>query len=90
MYGLSSTQIQFALSDVQCAVYKKLCCTRDTERVIYPLLWYVNTGRASTDFLRHLVSCSKRQITTIANRLIKCDDKNVDDTILYIREYLQA
>lgn len=38
---------------------------------IDPIKYYVNTGRAPTEFLVKLISVNERQKTTIAKRLLK-------------------
>lgn len=38
---------------------------------IYPLRWYVSTGRAPTDFIIRFNQITERQKTTIAKRLLK-------------------
>lgn len=51
---------------------------RETELAIAPLTWYIGTGRAPLGFERKLKVCTSRQLSTIANRLIKieCGDYN--------------
>jgi len=50
---LSITMIDGKLYDIQCEVSKREG-VRWAERDMQPLYWYVNTGRASTDFLHKL------------------------------------
>lgn len=67
-YSVSRSGIDAFLWDVNRAVYKHECDTRKTENVVAALAWYVNTGRASSDFLRQLFTFSPR---VIANSLMK-------------------
>ncbi len=43
----------------------------EADRCVSPLYWYINTGRAPTDFLRLLVNAGGRQRESIAERLAK-------------------
>lgn len=52
---LSTTMIDSKLYDIQRELTKREGI-RWAERDMSPLYWYVNTGRASTDFLRKLFS----------------------------------
>ena len=67
-YSVSQSGIDSFLWDVERAVYAKIGDTRKTENTISALVWYVNTGRASCDFLRKLFTFSPR---VVANSLMK-------------------
>lgn len=67
-YSISHSGIDAFLWDVNRAVYGKLGDTKETENTVLALVWYVNTGRASSDFLRQLFTFSPR---VIANSLMK-------------------
>lgn len=67
-YSVSQSGIDSFLWDVERAVYAKIGDTRKTENTISALVWYVNTGRASCDFLRELFTFSPR---VVANSLMK-------------------
>lgn len=67
-YSVSQSGIDSFLWDVERAVYAKIGDTRETENTISALVWYVNTGRASCDFLRELFTFSPR---VVANSLMK-------------------
>lgn len=73
---MSYTQIENALWAIRERIYTKTGSTAQTDTALYPLVWYISTGRAPTDFLRVLVNCTNRQFTTIANRLIKAKTEN--------------
>lgn len=58
------------------------------ERAIAPIVWYVYTNRAPSDFLRDLCATNNKQVTTIAKRLLKYAGGSYDDAIDSIRSYL--
>lgn len=52
-----------------------------------PLEYYINTGRAPTEFLRLLINLNERQINVVANRLIKYSgnaDRAINEICVYI------
>ncbi len=53
--AVSSTGIETCLDQIMRELYR-LGSARDAERDIMPLTWYINTGRASSDFLRRLLA----------------------------------
>ena len=67
-YSVSKSGIDAFLWDVNRTVYSKLGDTRETENTVFALVWYVNTGRASSDFLRQLFTFSPR---VVGNSLMK-------------------
>lgn len=67
-YSVSRSGIDAFLWDVNRAVYARNGNTRETENTVSALVWYVNTGRASCDFLRQLFTFSPR---VVANSLMK-------------------
>lgn len=67
-YSVSRTGIDSFLWDVNRAIYTKTGDSGESECIISVLVWYVNTGRASCDFLRQLFTFSPR---VIANSLMK-------------------
>lgn len=52
---MSSTQIDTMLWHIQREDMQRHGCTQ-AERDMQPLVWYINTGRASTEFLRLLMN----------------------------------
>ena len=52
---MSSTQIDTMLWHIQREAMQRHGCDQ-AERDMQPLLWYINTGRASTEFLRLLMN----------------------------------
>lgn len=67
-YSVSRTGIDSFLWDVNRSVYDRLGDSRATESTVFALVYYVNTGRASSDFLRILFTFSPR---IVANSLMK-------------------
>ena len=63
--------------------------SKDADRIVAPLLWWVSTGRCSGKDANTIASLNKRQITTVANRLISCDGFcNYDIAIKKVSQYL--
>ena len=54
---MSSTQIDTMLWHIQREDMERHGCDQ-AERDMQPLVWYINTGRASTEFLRLLMNTS--------------------------------
>lgn len=67
-YSISKTGIDSFLWDVKQSAYIKLGDTRRAENAVSALVWYVNTGRASSEFLNCLFTFSP---SVVANSLIK-------------------
>lgn len=47
--------------------------SQDADRIVAPLLWWVSTGRCSGTQEKTIANLSKRQITTVAKRLMSRD-----------------
>ena len=86
MKTVSANNIDNAIYDVKSKMYKKYSVD-ESERFISPLIYYINTGRASTEFLRILVNLTERQKSTIANKLIK-NYGNTENAINSICKYV--
>jgi len=84
---MSYTKIDNALWEIRQRIQSKTGSTAQTDRALSPLVWYISTGRAPTDFLRLLVNCTNRQFTTIASRLMKAetDEAAISSVCTYIR-----
>lgn len=84
---LSRTAIDNTIIDIEKKMWKK-CSINTSFACIAPLTWYIDTGRATTDFLKILINTDERQKSTIANRLIKarCGDYNkiINDICNYL------
>lgn len=86
MKAVSSNNIEEMIYSIKSKLYKKYTIL-ESERYISPLVYYISTGRASTDFLRIFVNLSERQKSTIANRLVKNygnDKEAIDSFFQYI------
>jgi len=68
MKNVSLTSIDNTIWDIKSKISKKHTIN-ESESFISPLVYYINTGRAPTEFLRIFVNLSERQKNTIANRL---------------------
>lgn len=67
MKSVSATNIENALWDVRFSLESKTGC-RAADRLISPLSYYINTGRAPVDFLRWFVN---EKPATVARILAK-------------------
>jgi len=69
-------------------IAKRTSCN-DANRIIEPLKYYIETGRCSGIFIKTFNNLTKRQITTIAKRLITINgmdyEKSINLVISYIR-----
>ena len=80
--------IDMVLWNIYDKIYSKLGNAVDADRVFAPLNWYVQTGRAPAQFELILKNCKSRQITTIANRLIKYNGFDYDSAINSVCQYI--
>ncbi len=60
----------------------------DAQRIIAPLEWYITTGRCDGRFVAKINHLTKRQVTTIAKRLIPAGGFDYDQAIASVRDYL--
>lgn len=60
----------------------------DAQRIIAPLEWYITTGRCSGRFEAKINHLTKRQVTTIAKRLIRAGGFDYDQAIASVKDYL--
>lgn len=74
---------------IQQKVYRKIGNTMETETVMGPLYWYIETGRAPLEFERRLKACTSRQLTTIANRLIQHRNGDYQCAINSVCQYIK-
>jgi len=63
-YTISSTGIDSYLYDVRRSARKSLGID-EGDRAMYPLTYYINTGRASTGFLHKLFAVSPTRIARV-------------------------
>lgn len=81
----SSWQIDDAIFSIKMKIWKKTS-SKESESLIAPLEWWINTGRASTPFLKALVFTTERQKLTIANKLVQ--GGSYEEAIKRVRDYL--
>lgn len=60
----------------------------DAQRIIAPIEWWVATGRCTGRHIMQLNHLTKRQVTTIAKRLIPMGGFDYDAAIASVRDYL--
>ena len=68
MKTVSANNIDNAIYEIKSKMYKKYSVD-ESERFISPLIYYINTGRASTEFLRILVNLTERQKVIVRFRI---------------------
>ena len=86
MRRLSATAIDDIIWDIKDALRK--VCPAVSEYGIYPLAWYINTGRAATPFLNILINLSEAQIIGVAERLVYHNDGDYNRAIDSICQYI--
>ena len=64
---INKTSIDCGLWAIQRNLMQKYGCDVAAGEM-YPLLWYVNTGRASTEFLKRLINAKPFMIARILHR----------------------
>lgn len=67
---LSGTSIDLCLQSLQDQLVAEHGYA-NSERMMWPLLWYINSGRASTDFLHRLINAPGRASESIRRALAK-------------------
>ena len=60
----------------------------DAQRIIAPIEWWVVTGRCPGRYVMQLNHLTKRQVTTIAKRLIPMGGFDYDAAIASVKGYL--
>lgn len=55
----------------------------EAKRTMYPLIWYIHTGRASTQFLKALISSKPYMIGRMLHQ-----EGSIDETVNRIKAYL--
>lgn len=86
MKNISLDNIEDAMFSVRMKIAKKTSFN-EADKHISPLIYYINTGRAPTDFLKLFINTGERQKATIANRLIKYSgnyEKAIDNICAYL------
>lgn len=79
---LSLERIDSALWEAERYLMARYGCTEASQNM-YPLQWYIHTGRASGDFLRHLLMVKPFMIAR------KLHEGGSDDEVLHrVKQYL--
>ena len=84
MYIFSSTGIDNYLHDLKVYIAKREGDYNTASRMLSPLIWYVNTGRASSDFLKALMKCPYFSIYTVLRQ-----QDSIENTIKGIQRKLR-
>jgi len=80
-YTINVYGIEEYLFDTRKAMWKTIS-VNDSNNVIYPLKWYIGTGRASLEFLRKMVQVKP---FVMARFLLKIQDNSVDAAVDLIK-----
>lgn len=81
-YNFSMISISEYIADLRLYIASKEDFNT-ADRMISPLVWYVNTGRACTDFLKALASTKFYSIYTILRK-----EKSTDETVKLLKKKL--
>lgn len=60
---------------------------KKAENAVSDITWYINTGRASCDYLRALCALSKYRVNTLVRKISACGC--TDDVIAASKKYLK-
>lgn len=75
-----------AIDDYTCSVWKYIAGRESTlmaDKLVSPLTWYINTGRASADFLNKLIDT---KYFVIARVLMKAGITSDDSVIAAVKQ----
>lgn len=81
-YTFSSNGISDYMEDLKLYISKKED-SKTAERMIFPLVYYINTGRACTDFIKSLLDTKFYSIYTVLRK-----EKSIDETIQLLKKKL--
>lgn len=81
-YTTNVYSIEGYLWDTRKAMWKTIS-VNDSSNAIYPLAWYIKTGRASLEFLRKMIQVKPY---VMARYLIKIQDNSVDAAVDLIKQ----
>lgn len=82
-YSLSSNGIYSYMEDLKLYIAKKEG-TQAAERMLTPLVYYINTGRACTPFIKALLSAGFNSIYTVLKK-----NKSISETIDLLKRKLK-
>lgn len=80
-------RIDNVLFDIKAKLWKSHT-TAEADKILYPLQWYIYTGRASGEFERMLSGATERQKSTIARRLERHYLGSYEDAVNSVCKYL--
>ena len=83
---MSREKIENRLFDLKMAVWH-ISDSRTAENVAGDIAWYIQTGRASCDYIRAFCALSKYRINTLARKILDCGC--TDDVIDASKKYLK-
>lgn len=82
---------EYSLFLIWDCIYHKVSGDRYlANRIMDPLTWYISTGRCCGAFVHAIDNITKRQISTIANRLIKAGGGNYEESIKAVTDYIRV
>lgn len=61
---------------------------RQAESAVADILWYINTGRASTEFLKALCGLSRSRVQTLLGKITKAG--STENVIKVTKKYLKV
>ena len=83
-YNISYTGMDAYLWDCRKYMWRKVGMD-ETENLIYPLQWWIDTGRASSRGLNLLIA---KKPYVIGRFLISCSGYTVDETVRLVKRYI--
>ena len=83
---MSREKIENTLFDLKMAVWH-ISDGRTAENLSGDIAWYIQTGRASCDYIRAFCALSKYRINTLARKILDCGC--TDDVIAASKKYLK-
>lgn len=84
MVRISATAIDNYLWAVYDKIYNYVGDSRTADNMVYPLRWYVNTGRASTYFLNAMLNAKPFMIARKLRDNYTTDDNAIKAVIKYL------
>lgn len=85
-YIMSYEKIENTLFNLKMAVWH-ISDGRTAENLIGDIAWYIQTGRASCDYIRAFCALSKYRTNTLARKILDCGC--TDDVIAASKKYLK-
>lgn len=85
-YIMSRDKIENTIFNLKMAVWH-ISDGRTAENLSGDIAWYIQTGRASCDYIRAFCALSKYRINTLARKILDCGC--TDDVIAASKKYLK-